>query len=103
MNAEGLELGDSLRNFKEFTLPLDPEMRGLTISNSEEIRTVHNSFAPQGTLHFSLSTPQPCPTAMGAAQSPLPWNPAARPRTTTTCSISLPMSLFKGACTSSMA
>ena len=40
--------GPVLSNFKEFTEGLDPDTKGLTISNSDELRTVHNSFARQG-------------------------------------------------------
>ena len=41
-------LGPILSNFKDFAQDLDPETKGLTISNSEELRTAHNSFARQG-------------------------------------------------------
>jgi len=40
-----VELGDDLRNFREFTMMLPPEFRGEALSNSEHIREVHNSFA----------------------------------------------------------
>ncbi len=40
-----LKLGDTLSTFKEFTASFDPTMKGATLSNSDEIRTVHNSFA----------------------------------------------------------
>ena len=60
LNCDQVDLGDELRNFKEFAaaLPSDVscrslaltlnrwcQMKGLTISNSELIRNVHNSFA----------------------------------------------------------
>ncbi|XP_037941473.1 ubiquitin carboxyl-terminal hydrolase isozyme L5 [Teleopsis dalmanni] len=39
--------GNILNNFKEFCQSFDPYTKGLTLSNSSEIRTVHNSFARQ--------------------------------------------------------
>ncbi|RUS87607.1 hypothetical protein EGW08_004652 [Elysia chlorotica] len=47
-----LELGDTLVNFKEFTQDLDPGLRGLSLSNSDIIREVHNSFARQQMFEF---------------------------------------------------
>jgi len=47
-----LELGDTLTNFKEFSQDLDPKLRGLTLSNSDLIREVHNSFARQQMFEF---------------------------------------------------
>jgi len=44
MNAEGINLGPHLSELKEFTKNLDPEMRGLCLSNSKEIKEAHNSF-----------------------------------------------------------
>lgn len=43
--AHGITLGEELRNFKEFTQCLPPDMRGEAISNSELIRKAHNGFA----------------------------------------------------------
>lgn len=45
MNAEGINLGPHLSKLKEFTKNLDPEMRGLSLSNSKEIKEAHNSFS----------------------------------------------------------
>lgn len=46
LNKEGeVEIGSSLKDFKEFTMMLPPEFRGEALSNSELIRDVHNSFA----------------------------------------------------------
>lgn len=42
---EEVDIGPSLKEFKEFTTPLPPDFRGEALSNSELIRDVHNSFA----------------------------------------------------------
>jgi len=44
---EDLSLGDTLSEFREFTKDFDPALRGLSLSNCDAIRTVHNSFARQ--------------------------------------------------------
>jgi ubiquitin carboxyl-terminal hydrolase L5 len=41
----GITLGEELKNFKEFTRFLPPDMRGEAISNSDLIRKAHNGFA----------------------------------------------------------
>ncbi|KAH8908883.1 ubiquitinyl hydrolase [Coniochaeta sp. PMI_546] len=40
-----VDVGDELRDFREFTMGLPAEFRGEALSNSERIRDVHNSFA----------------------------------------------------------
>ncbi|KAH7152901.1 ubiquitin carboxyl-terminal hydrolase 2 [Dactylonectria macrodidyma] len=40
-----VEVGEQLRDFREFTMVLPPEFRGEALSNSDLIREVHNSFA----------------------------------------------------------
>jgi ubiquitin carboxyl-terminal hydrolase L5 len=47
LNAPALDPGPELRNFKTFTKDFDSFTRGLAVSNSDLLRTVHNSFAPQ--------------------------------------------------------
>merc|ERR1712112_703054 len=45
-------LGTTLKDFKEFCGALDPETKGLALSNSDQIRSVHNSFARQTLFEF---------------------------------------------------
>eukprot|EP01029_Cantina_marsupialis_P028058 TRINITY_DN774419_c0_g1_i1.p1 TRINITY_DN774419_c0_g1~~TRINITY_DN774419_c0_g1_i1.p1 ORF type:complete len:364 (-),score=129.83 TRINITY_DN774419_c0_g1_i1:159-1211(-) len=45
MNADGVELGEELQNFKDFTGELPPEMKGHALDECEIIKTAHNSFA----------------------------------------------------------
>lgn len=48
----GVELGETLQNFKEFTKDFDPTMKGLALSNSDVIRLVHNTFSRQQMFEF---------------------------------------------------
>jgi ubiquitin carboxyl-terminal hydrolase L5 len=50
-----LEIGEELSKFKEFAMSLQPSDRGLVLSNSELIRTTHNSFAQQEPFEFIQS------------------------------------------------
>ncbi|KAI1436016.1 ubiquitin carboxyl-terminal hydrolase [Xylaria sp. CBS 124048] len=67
-----VDIGQPLREFREFTMVLPPEFRGEALSNSELIRDVHNSFAksspfvdetqrtsgePEDAFHFIAYTP----------------------------------------------
>jgi len=45
-------LGPTLQELKEFCGSFDAGMKGLTLSNSDQIRTVHNSFARQTLFEF---------------------------------------------------
>eukprot|EP00285_Hemiselmis_virescens_P008886 CAMPEP_0173392256 /NCGR_PEP_ID=MMETSP1356-20130122/18852_1 /TAXON_ID=77927 ORGANISM="Hemiselmis virescens, Strain PCC157" /NCGR_SAMPLE_ID=MMETSP1356 /ASSEMBLY_ACC=CAM_ASM_000847 /LENGTH=359 /DNA_ID=CAMNT_0014350003 /DNA_START=67 /DNA_END=1146 /DNA_ORIENTATION=+ len=45
MNVDGIQLGDELSGFKSFTADFPPDLKGESMSNSELIRTMHNSFA----------------------------------------------------------
>ncbi|BGP57014.1 hypothetical protein JCM8202v2_004650 [Rhodotorula sphaerocarpa] len=47
-----VRLGDELANLKAFSEGLDPETRGWTLSNSEKLREVHNSFARSDPFHL---------------------------------------------------
>ncbi|XP_023028153.1 ubiquitin carboxy-terminal hydrolase L5 [Leptinotarsa decemlineata] len=50
-----LKLGHTLSELKDFCQGFDANMKGLTISNSQVIRTVHNSFARQQIFEFDSS------------------------------------------------
>jgi len=54
MNIEdpAVTLGATLAEFKEFCGSFDAGMKGLTLSNSDQIRSVHNSFARQTLFEF---------------------------------------------------
>lgn len=45
MNCSDIDIGEGLRNFKCFVEGMDADMKGLAISNSDLIKSVHNSFA----------------------------------------------------------
>ncbi|XP_022322175.2 ubiquitin carboxyl-terminal hydrolase isozyme L5-like [Crassostrea virginica] len=47
-----IKLGPTLTQFKEFAQAFDPALRGLTLSNSDTIREVHNSFSRQQMFEF---------------------------------------------------
>lgn len=47
-----LSLGSTLTEFKEFSQSFDANMKGLSLSNCQQIRTVHNSFARQTLFEF---------------------------------------------------
>eukprot|EP00871_Galdieria_phlegrea_P003542 jgi/Galph1/4189/GphlegSOOS_G2870.1 len=53
LNAqEEIDIGSELSAFKEFSKDFDPQTRGMALSNSETIRTAHNSLS--GLQHFSF-------------------------------------------------
>lgn len=47
-----VDLGLSLSEFKEFCASFNPQLKGLALTNSETVRTVHNSFARQTLFEF---------------------------------------------------
>ena len=50
LNADSIDLGEELSQFKGFCLQFDAESKGLAISNSDKIRSAHNSFAHNDTF-----------------------------------------------------
>jgi ubiquitin carboxyl-terminal hydrolase L5 len=44
-NSEKIDIGETLKELKTFTSGMDPNMKGLSISNSEKIKTEHNKFS----------------------------------------------------------
>ncbi|KAK4863952.1 hypothetical protein LT330_010307 [Penicillium expansum] len=53
-----IELGEELRSFKDFTTGFPPELRGEALSNSEAIRSAHNSFARSSPFADETARPQ---------------------------------------------
>eukprot|EP00596_Hydrurales_sp_CCMP1899_P007565 CAMPEP_0119042362 /NCGR_PEP_ID=MMETSP1177-20130426/14799_1 /TAXON_ID=2985 /ORGANISM="Ochromonas sp, Strain CCMP1899" /LENGTH=189 /DNA_ID=CAMNT_0007009111 /DNA_START=53 /DNA_END=619 /DNA_ORIENTATION=- len=45
LNAEGIDLGGILTDFKSFTSEIDSESKGIAIGNMDSLREAHNSFA----------------------------------------------------------
>ena len=52
VDCPDVNLGKTLTEFKEFSADFDPTMKGLAMSNSEELRATHNSFARQSVFEF---------------------------------------------------
>jgi len=52
INDPAVTLGPTLQEFKEFCGSFDAGMKGLTLSNSDQIRSVHNSFSRQTLFEF---------------------------------------------------
>lgn len=56
-NEPNMHLGETLGDFKSFCASFDPYLKGLTLSNSAPIRTVHNSFARQTLYEMDSKAP----------------------------------------------
>lgn len=52
---EDVNLGETLTSFRDFSKQFDPALKGLSISNSDPIKKVHNSFARQQMFEFDNS------------------------------------------------
>ncbi|KAJ5901669.1 hypothetical protein N7495_002197 [Penicillium taxi] len=57
LNHDDIALGNELASFKDFTTGFPPELRGEALSNSEAIRTTHNSFARASPFADETSRP----------------------------------------------
>ncbi|KAJ5819231.1 hypothetical protein N7474_004822 [Penicillium riverlandense] len=53
-----ISLGTELRSFKDFTTGFPPELRGEALSNSEAIRSAHNTFARASPFADETARPQ---------------------------------------------
>ncbi|CAI7677519.1 unnamed protein product [Penicillium pancosmium] len=53
-----IPLGTELASFKDFTTGFPPELRGEALSNSEAIRTAHNTFAKSSPFADETTRPQ---------------------------------------------
>lgn len=57
--SSGIDVGDSLRDFKDFTTGFPPELRGEALSNSDAIRQAHNAFARASPFADETDRPPP--------------------------------------------
>lgn len=53
-----ISIGPELHSFKDFTAGFPPELRGEALSNSESIRTAHNTFARASPFADETARPQ---------------------------------------------
>eukprot|EP00088_Acartia_fossae_P036301 TRINITY_DN37495_c0_g1_i1.p1 TRINITY_DN37495_c0_g1~~TRINITY_DN37495_c0_g1_i1.p1 ORF type:complete len:312 (+),score=129.85 TRINITY_DN37495_c0_g1_i1:48-983(+) len=58
ITSSDIKLGSTLQEFKDFCASFDATMKGLALSNSEAIRTVHNSFSHQTLFEFDAKKPE---------------------------------------------
>lgn len=56
-NHPDVDIGPELTKLKEFSMSFDPKMRGLTLSNSQTIRSAHNSMSQQTLFEFDNKAP----------------------------------------------
>lgn len=50
-NTDDIKLSEKLQRFKEFIAELPADLRGMALTNSEAIRTAHNSFISFGSIN----------------------------------------------------
>jgi len=55
VNQKDVELGITLDDFKAFSSTFDAQLKGLSLSNCDVIRNVHNSFSRQQMFEFDAS------------------------------------------------
>ncbi|KAG2193833.1 hypothetical protein INT47_004700 [Mucor saturninus] len=67
LNADISERGEILNNFLEFTRGFSPINRGLCLGNSDEIRRIHNAYAPAHQIAEELLTNNTAATVTTAA------------------------------------
>ncbi|KAI7880504.1 ubiquitin carboxyl-terminal hydrolase [Mucor mucedo] len=67
LNADISERGEILNNFLEFTRGFSPINRGLCLGNSDEIRRIHNAYAPAHQIADELLTNNTAATVTTAA------------------------------------
>ncbi|KXJ05354.1 Ubiquitin carboxyl-terminal hydrolase isozyme L5, partial [Exaiptasia diaphana] len=53
-----IDIGPNLSSFKEFSNTFDSALKGLSLTNSDVIRSVHNSFSRQQMFEFDAKIPQ---------------------------------------------
>lgn len=56
VDSQGLHIGPMLTDFRAFTSGFDAANKGLSLSNSEQIRALHNSFSRQQVLDLDLAS-----------------------------------------------
>lgn len=58
LDEKVVQLGPTLSDFKDFTKAFDPNLKGVSLSNSEQVKKVHNSFARQQVFEYDASAPK---------------------------------------------
>lgn len=52
IESTDISLGETLTQFREFTSSFDPALKGMSLTNADRLREVHNSFARQNMFEF---------------------------------------------------
>ena len=47
-----------MTQFKDFTSAFDPALKGMSLTNADRLREVHNSFARQNMFEFDSKIPE---------------------------------------------